>query len=213
MLGLLRKDLFNLSGQLKFYACIPVMGLVICISQKSLSYAQIMMSILILFVPLSAFAYDEMSNFNAYALTLPVTRKNIVNAKYVLSLILVALVIILACMIAFVASVLPTDVIVSDWVEYISIVVCVALIVNIINCVMLPLMFQFGSEKSRVMLMILFFAVGIIGYLINSMNLIDLSILESISTMMFCIGVVTISIIIEAVSVLVSYRILSHKEF
>lgn len=213
MLGLLRKDLFNLSGQLKFYAFIPVIAMVFCLAQKSLNYAQVMMSILIIFVPLSAFAYDEMSNFNAYALTLPVTKKHIANAKYLLSLILVVLVILLACLIGLVASVLPIGVIISDWVEYVSVVVCVALVVNIINCVMLPLMFQYGSEKSRILLMIIFFGVGFLGYLINSMNLIDLTMFESVSTLMFCIGIAIVSIVVEGISLVISYKILEHKEF
>lgn len=216
MFGLLRKDVFNLSSQLKIYLFFPLMAVAFCIWQKNFSFTQVMISILIIFVPLSAFAYDEMSNFNTYALTLPVTKKQIVLSKYMLSLILTVVVMIVATLIGVIISALPLELKVENWEEYLAIVVIACLAMNFVNCVMLPLMFRFGSEKARVMLMIIFFGIGGLGYLVNSlgMNLVEVfAFIDGLSAMTLILGAVGIALVIECISIQVSTSILNQKEF
>lgn len=213
MLGLLRKDFFNLSSQLKIYLFIPLTAIAFCIWQHSFSFTQTMLSILIIFVPLSAFAYDEMSDFNTYALTLPVTKHQIVLSKYVLSAILTVVVIVLAVLIGFIITITPIDLKVQDWKEYFAIIFIMAIMMNFINCILMPLMFRFGTEKARIILMILFFGVGAIGYFLSSQGWIDVSYLNELDISLFCVVAAVIAIVAEAVSMMISNRILDQKEF
>lgn len=216
MLGLLRKDLFNLSSQLKIYLFFPLMAIGMCIWQKDFAFTQVMISIVILFIPLSAFAYDEMSDFYTYAMTLPITKKQIVSSKYILSILLAIAVILIASLIGVVISLLPLDLHIENWEEFLATIILVSLVMNLLNCVMLPLMFRFGTEKARVLLMILFFAIGGIGYLLNTQGILTidaLRFLDSVRPFSLCIGFVIISIVLEWISMQVSNQILKKKEF
>jgi hypothetical protein len=99
---------------------------------------------------ISTFAYDEQAKWDGYALTMPVSKRDLVRTKYVLAILL--------CFIGAVAgAVLSTasklNAPIIDW-GSIILTPFVALCVSFIfNSLAIPLLYKFGAEKSRVILL------------------------------------------------------------
>lgn len=108
---------------------------------------------------ISTFAYDEQAKWDAYALTMPISKRDLVRSKYVLAIIL--------CFIGAVAGVILSvasnlDAPLIDW-GGILIASGIALCASyVFNSLALPLLYKFGAEKSRVILLACY-AVPLIG--------------------------------------------------
>lgn len=142
MTGLILKDFLNLKKQivpLLFFIAIYV---VIAVVSENASFYAGMVMIFSAMLPVSACSYDERSGFNKYALTMPVSRKDLVLSKYAMSLILVTgasctsfLCFMLVAPRAFTDNLLST----------MSLAVLAVLIIS----VSLPFVLKFGAEKGR----------------------------------------------------------------
>lgn len=87
MKGLILKDIYNLATLFRIYTILPILAIVISYSQHSLGMLQFLPAFIGMFATISAFAYDEQSNFDSFAMTLPINRKDMVISKYVLALV------------------------------------------------------------------------------------------------------------------------------
>lgn len=219
MKGILLKDFYNLNGQLKMYAFFPLFGLLMAYLQHSATIMIFMIGILIVTVPMSAFAYDDMADFSTYALTMPITRKDLVLSKYVLSFLIT-----LACGIVGMLSMVVLlqlfgvayfdGATLRDVFLYTFLYMCV---MNMVNCILLPLNFKFGTEKGRIFFFLIFFGIGGIGYLMNMLSsIIDPEIMNMIMEIFYHYGmyiVMIVAIVLEAGSIVISMRILKKKEY
>ncbi len=160
---------------------------------------------------ISTFAYDEQAKWDAYALTMPVSKRDLVRAKYVLAIIL--------CFIGAVAGVVLSvasnlDAPFIDW-NGILIASGIALCASyIFNSLALPLLYKFGAEKSRVILLACY-AVPLIGASLimkelekSSGSLLRLQSLLNLGAIL--LPFVTIALLF--VSYLISLRIYNKKD-
>lgn len=219
MKGILLKDFYNLNGQLKMYAFFPLFGLLMAYLQHSAIIMIFMIGILIVTVPMSAFAYDDMADFSTYALTMPITRKDLVLSKYVLSFLIT-----LVCgIVAMVAEVILLqlfggayfdDATLQDASLYTLVYMCV---MNMVNCILLPLNFKFGTEKGRIFFFLIFFGIGGAGYALNYLStLMEPAQLASLSAFLNQYGLylfIFVVIAVEVISLWISTHILKHKEY
>jgi hypothetical protein len=151
MKGLLLKDFYELKNQ--FGLIIPLIGLYAIVTSFldghmafSASYILVaLITMLLAMLPTSSFAFDEWSGWDMYGLTINVTRKQIVDAKYVLILI-TAGVIFLA---DFAVFLLYGE---DFWFSMMLSFLFAALTLPI-NGIMTPAIFKWGSEKGRMILM------------------------------------------------------------
>jgi hypothetical protein len=108
---------------------------------------------------ISTFAYDEQAKWDGYALTMPISKRDLVRAKYVLAIIL-SFIGAVAGVVLSAASNLDAPFI--DW-SGILIASGIALCASyLFNSLALPLLYKFGAEKSRVILLACY-AVPLIG--------------------------------------------------
>ncbi len=160
---------------------------------------------------ISTFAYDEQAKWDAYALTMPVSKRDLVRAKYVLAIIL-CFIGALAGVVLSVASNLDAPFI--DW-NGILIASGIALCASyIFNSLALPLLYKFGAEKSRVILLACY-AVPLIGASLvmkelekSSGSLLRLQSLLNLGAIL--LPFVTIALLL--VSYLISLRIYNKKD-
>ena len=96
---------------------------------------------------LSTFSYDDFNKWNAYAITLPVSRKNIVKSKYISTIIIIMVSSLFGLLISYLISMLPSQSLDLKYVveEFLSSLLGVVIIVSI----MFPMIFKFGIEKAR----------------------------------------------------------------
>ncbi len=151
MKALLYKDLLTLWKQLRMYLLMCVIFQVASIGGEDFEFMRFYPLILVSSLPHTLMAYDERSGWERYALALPVSRKKLVSAKYLIGLLLMALAFALAAVTGLVRS---WQVGVFDPFGYFfELSVLLTLGISVMS-VALPMTFRLGTEKGRLMNMV-----------------------------------------------------------
>ena len=141
MKGLIIKDLTVLKSSIKTVFIIVAVFAFMGVKSGS-AYMTTFASVYAAILPMTCMAYDERSRFNRYAVAMPVSPRDIALSKYITGLILAA-----ATAIALVIA-LFTKAPIGE-----TAAGCM-LIPVFYHTFMLPVMFKFGVEKSRLMVLI-----------------------------------------------------------
>jgi ABC-type transport system involved in multi-copper enzyme maturation permease subunit len=87
MKGLILKDLFNLKTQFRFYLFFILIFALMSFTGMDMNTLGGVIALVCAMLPITALGLDEKNNWDKYALTLPVVRKDLVLSKYTLGLI------------------------------------------------------------------------------------------------------------------------------
>lgn len=152
MKGLLLKDLYTMRSYLRTLAVMFVFYIVLGFVSRTSSFFAAFVGVLCIVMTVTSYAYDQTCGWNLYGASLPVSRREIVRSKYLLALLLSAagiLVTILAHLLfvlggrgGSLADILPNAL--GAGVSGFLIVI-----------ILLPVLYRFGVEKGRVVMMIL----------------------------------------------------------
>ncbi len=156
MTGLILKDFLVMKKTLRYYLLVmAVYSFLAFTGTFTYSIVSGFAVIMGCIAPMSVFAYDEQARWDKFAVSTPVGRKGVVKARYLFSLILLLAGGVLAVVLSTVI-VRFGKVQVSVWWEPLAITATVCLVGLLMNCVILPLLFKFGAEKSRAISLLLF---------------------------------------------------------
>lgn len=182
MSGLLMKDILVITKQLKiFLIVIPVMAITGGGSMATL--AILLGSVL----PMTAIAYDERSKWNALALVMPYSKKDIVVSKYLLGYLCMLGAATLVIAVQSVMTLIGKGNIAESASMLLMALVC-GLIFIAINT---PILFQFGSEKGRyVFIIAMAFAAGLGPIMKNIDSSILLSMPNTLPVFLFVFAVI-----------------------
>ena len=90
MKGLMLKDILNFKNQQgKTFFLLIILYFVMALKMNNSSFFMGVWIVLGITLPISSIAYDEKAKWDKYALTMPVTRRDIVTEKYLLSLLFI----------------------------------------------------------------------------------------------------------------------------
>ena len=200
--GLILKDLYGLKQQLKIYIIIAVVWLLIAVTTRDMSFFSGLVMMFTFLVPITSLAYDEKSRFDAYALTMPVKRSDIVLSKYLLSLICGTV-----CALAgfFVNVICMNDI--FETAVATLILLCVGIF---FSSIVLPLLFRFGVEKGRTIMMAVLLLPVILALLFSKF---DVAIPENEFIKYSLLFVPVITAVVFFVSFQISKKIYEKKEF
>lgn len=156
MKGLILKDLLNLKRHAKTMLIIFVFYAVLAIAGSETTVFGGIIAIMTVMLTITSMAYDEHSNWDKYALTMPLTRRDLVLSKYALGAILsgIALLLNLAFQLllgsgAALEAVLISLALFGAGILYLSL--------------LLPLLFKLGVERGRLaMIMVLFLPTAVV---------------------------------------------------
>ena len=202
MRAVLLKDILNLKQQAKIYIIIiAVWAAVSFINKDAVFFCALTMLISIMF-PMTAVGYDEKSKWEPYALTMPITRAQAALSKYILAFIASVFIFI----ISFAASVLITHN--PAYSFALSAVFLLAGMTGV--SVILPIVYKFGVEKGRVVMMIILLLPVLLRFLLQKIGLsfLSISILQNNTFLIYMACIVLICI-----SMIVSVNIYKHKQF
>lgn len=162
MHGLIKKDLLMIKQNLKYLLLVFVVFLVMTIINESdmtfiLPFMAVMISI-------STFSYDSFNKWDAYAITLPNGRKNVVRAKYISTLIFVLGSFLISMLSLFITNICGINI---DLDTSISELTGCLIAILLIMIIMFPIMYKLGVEKGRIALFILTFGITGIALLIS----------------------------------------------
>lgn len=145
MIGLLVKDLIYMRKQAKIMAALIIFYLVLFSQMKDASGVISIISMIVVLLStilvLNSFAYDEISKWDIYALSLPVTKLEIVVCKYLLTVFLAGFGVLLSIGVAAAKQLLNTE----TWLGIYAAFGAALLL----TCVLIPLLFKFGVQRAR----------------------------------------------------------------
>lgn len=211
MLSLIKKDFLLLKGNLKYFLIVAIVFTLF--SNNEIAFdVTFMLPFIGIMMFISTFNYDDFNNWNAYAITLPIKRKDIVKSKYITALIIIAASIVLGIVISLITSIVLDKAFVLDTV--LSNLSGTALGITIVFSMWLPLIYKFGVEKGRITLFVIIFVIVMIGTMASKAISFE-NLLESLNSLenIWLIIIPVITIILLAVSYLISTKIYLKKEF
>ncbi|WP_232696894.1 ABC-2 transporter permease [Brevibacillus daliensis] len=164
MKGLLIKDILNLRKTFRTTLFILVFYGLLAYSMVDPSFLSGMVVLLFTMVSITSFSYDDLAKWDTFALSMPVTKKEMVVSKYLLSILLAVMgtlfsVVFGALMVLFKdTSSISEQLLVS----YVLFGIAILFV-----CIMLPLVYKFGVERSRVMMIAIFAIPTFIAFVLN----------------------------------------------
>ena len=213
MIGLVYKDFLVQRKTLGYYLVLTAIYAVAATSGgMGMGVLGAMTMLVGVLLPTSAFAYDEQAKWDGYAAALPGGRRDMVRGRYLFALACVLGGCVLTVTAMGVVSLLGLG---EDMPGILlAAVVCTGMAL-LIDCVLLPLLFRFGAEKSRIMMMVLFAVVFggvvVLGKLLST----QVEAWEPAGAMTTVLPVLAILLLAAAaaVSYRISLRICTKKEY
>lgn len=211
MLGLIKKDLLMIRGNIKIIGIIivvfAIMGLI-----EGENYGISFIPAFVCVMMMSTFSYDEFNKTDAYITTFPCGRKSVVKAKYIATIALFILATLISLVFSLSVGIVKNNLDLQYCLEN---SLGVGLGVVLVQSIFYPMIYKFGIEKSRIGIFVAVFGiVGIItllsqfGFKINIPPFVT-----SIFDACWFIVIPLITILIIYISYRISARIYSKKEF
>lgn len=210
MKSLILKDLYNISHNSKAMILILIiMGAFFIPMNGPVSYVAIS-TLLCSMMVVTTFSFDDTVKWNRYALVMPVTRKDIVISKYIVLLLFSLSGLVIGIIVSFGAEIFTHNIIVIETLLSGLASLGIALI---FGSIIIPLLFKYGAEKAR-MLMILCFLIpaGIVYAIMNIAKRLNISVASTplLSNLFWCIPLIIIAFVL--ISVKISTRIFNKVE-
>ena len=214
MLGLLVKDLMNLKQVAKQFLLIMVLYSVIFIPSGGSGFAGMIVMLSSILI-LTAIGYDDKARWDKYALSMPLTRRDLVVSKYLLLLLLNIAGAVMSLLILGIVSAVRHTV---DFAGELGSVGVIAGLMMVMFSILMPLLFKYGVEKARMLMIVCFLIPTLIilgaSYLSKQIpgGMAVFSSLEQLVTNSFW-AVPIIGVLALILSALCSIRIMERKDF
>ncbi len=206
MKGLIIKDILNLKNYGRSILVIIAFYGIFAYTINDAGFLGGMIVLLMTMMSISSFSYDDLAKWDKYALSLPISRKDMVMSKYLLSIIFIVLGAALSFVIVFAMSNIKNSV--NLW-ELLLQTYSVSAVAIIFISVLMPLLYKFGVEKSRIMIMAVFAIPTLLVVLLSKLGIAK----PSEDQLMFLLKMSPIIVIaVMMVSVFISYNIYKKKD-
>ena len=216
MTGLIMKDILVMRKALTSYLFIMVLYAVMALLDIFnfgfiITFVQVMLMVL----PITAFAYDEQAKWDRYAMSLPLGRIKVVGARYLFVLVLALCTFSLALFGIAIIYLLQQE----DLVEMLLTLMVSASIGLLVPAIILPLNYKLGAERARPYLYTVIFIPVIVVVLLSKLDLLDLSALNALEALSpaFIIGGAALLPLVGLAALFISYliscRVAAGKDF
>lgn len=217
MLGLVLKDFLSLKKNLKIFGFLILFYSFLSFMMEGSSFFGSMFTLVFAMLLMTTYSYDELTKWDSYALTMPITKENIIQAKYVTMLILAALGFIISSFFTIIINVIRSETIIYDGIQLCAIG---AAFVILFYSVTIPFVTKLGIEKARFIFMIVYmipFLIGTLGFKALKERYteppVELIKLGTIFIENIFIIIPIVVVLALGISYLISVRIYKKKEF
>lgn len=212
MKGLILNNLYSVGKSIKSSSFLTVVAVVLLLMTDHSMALKAAAFLPFVLIPVHAFEilkYDAMSGWNKYEIILPVTRKQIVESKYITFLLLFIYSILLVICVALTVHMFlfPTMNVVffNSLLRGMGLIICIATAVY-------PLTYLLGTEKSdSIMIGSVFFSF-VIFFVTTLLLQLFIGEMEDFDEM-FSVIFLSVSILIFCVSYLISLKLYKNREF
>ena len=165
MKGLIIKDLYQMAKYCRSYLIILLVFLTASTMNTSQWFFLFYPCLLCGMIPVTLLAYDERSHWNQYALTLPVSRKEIVTGKYLIGIGTILVTLLISMAISALGMVKAGSFSVKHLMSLAGTIFMAAALTSSIT---LPFMFKLGVEKGRVIYYVVIGAMTALVFLLSN---------------------------------------------
>ena len=209
MLGLIKKDLLMIKGNMRQVMLFLIVFLILALQENNIIVIVPVFVSMMVFI--TTFSYDEYNKWDAYAITLPISRKDIVKSKYITSVILWLIALLVIVVIVGIMETFEQNI---DYFEMFGMILGCALSIVLLEAVMFPLIFKFGVEKGRIGLFVGVFAIAaLLGFVFTGIDLENANGFIELFNKYYYVLIPLVAIILLVISYFVSKRIYLKKEF
>ncbi len=212
MKGLLVKDMRMLLGQKKFGALIVFMTVVLSFNSDSY-FVVYYLTFVCSFLAISSISYDENDNGYPFLFTLPIDRSSYVREKYLFGFILNLCSWLVGILVCGGFAVARNEL--SSFRENFALLLLVFLAMFVFDLLVFPLLFKFGSEKGRIVMLCVFLMIFFIGYILSTIVNYQNILVQLSGYPKAVLGALLLAVtaVILFVSYAVSVLIMKKKEF
>ncbi len=217
MVGLLVKDIQLLVGQKKFFVSVILISVLFVISGQDPMFVVNYATMLCAFFTISTISYDEFNHGYSFLFTLPISRKGYVLEKYLYGLLVggVAWLVSAVFGVAY-NSLTGVPVLLAEWLGGAA---AALVILGIFLSVTLPVQLKYGADRGRTVMFIITVVVfGGLGFFIKNEEMVSvlsekLRRIKEIGHMAGLWMGAFAFVLVVAVSIFISIRIVEKKEF
>ncbi len=211
MMSFIKKDFLMIKANIKIFILIMIVYILMSFSSAGEFDMAFFFPFFAAILFLSTFSYDEFNNWNAYAITLPNGRKNLLKGKYVGTILIVLLTSILSLGISIGLGIYKDTLVIE---EIISSLLTSLVTMFIVVSFSYPLIYKLGVEKGRIaMMIIIFVGAGIMASLEKTIGFDKLESIFSFLNDWYYIALPLVIIISLLISYFISIKIYLKKEF
>lgn len=209
MTALILKDIATLKKTLLLTVVISIALAVYGIYENVLFMVPLMCIMIPLILTAIAFGYDNKSNFEQFAFSMPIKKSN-----YVLSKLFFAFTFGLVGSIFIFVLLMTKNQMALENIVFISLITLVASI--LMSAIQLPFILKYGAEKGRLIMVITYFLIFAVSTLLKEKSDFLAKLLEIFSKHsmpIICLGIIVASILIIGIAVKLSIVIMEKKEY
>lgn len=148
--GLLLNDIYNLKKSLRFFLAFVIVyggGVLLLGDSSQLSSATTALTAFMsITLPISAFSYNQMSQWEHYALTLPISRRQLVISRYLFSFSCSILVSFFFFLVVLISGVMGY----GEWETTAPSLLIVTGVILFLHSIFNAAIYRFGSERGRI---------------------------------------------------------------
>lgn len=169
MKAFIKKDLLLVKGNFKTIFVVFLVFTVMSF-QKEMNIS-FLLSLISVMIFMTTFSYDEYNKWDAYAITLPGGRRNLVKGKYMATVLILLITTILSALVSMIGSSVDHSMNIENILS--TLLGSVAGVVLLLS-ILYPLIFKYGIEKGRIGLFVGLFGLTAIGGLFYTKVKIDI---------------------------------------
>ena len=212
MIGLIKKDFYIYlgSGQLKYIALFIILYGIIGITSNNMSFLSAAMVAFVAVFPINSISLDQNCHWDAFAVTMPVKRKDIIIGKYIISTILI--------LIGGTLSIICSFFMKSSFSENLFVTIVILSLSLIWTALSYPIIFKMGIEKGKLISMGIIVIPVVIGVAAGKeitnflVQFINFNKFETFFENYGYLILLVVSILIYVISSLISIKIFERKD-
>lgn len=203
MKALILKDLFCLRAQAKSVLLVLAVWLVISVTTGNGQFFSALSVIYVILLPMMSMSFDERAHWDSRALTMPVTRAQIVLGRYAAALLMGLAMLALGCAVTLV----------MDGAEQLSFCLGFFFAGVLMLSIGMPLMLKLGVEKARIAITLCYLIPFVLLLAAEKLGLDWEKLASGLPDIPLLSLLAALSAAALAVSVLISVALYSKKEF
>lgn len=210
MKSLLLKDLIALKSYSKTLVILIGLFIVLSFGNEDMNFLSGIIILMMAMLTITSFSYDQYAKWDLFSQTLPISRKDVVMSKYLLGILSVFSGGVLAVFFTFIISLIRS--IEVNAAEIMIASGSIILIAFLFIGIVIPLVYKFGVERSRIITIAVLAVPSIIVVFLSKIG-VDFSALDNISpSILLLVGSVCV-IGLLLVSYSISAKIYMKKDF